>query len=83
MSTVRITHRSHQILKRISDRFGVSMIEALDMVTDRWEREEFLAAVNSAYGELKQNKEAWEEELRQREEWDDTLADGLGHGEDS
>ena len=53
------------------------MVEALDVMTDNWERREFLRSVNAAYEELRRNKEMWEEELDERRLWDATLADGL------
>jgi len=54
------------------------MVEALDLVTDKWQREEFLNAVNTAYAELKKNQEAWDDLMQERSDWDSTLLDGLG-----
>ena len=77
-ATVRISKLSHEILKQISDRLNVSMVEALDLVTDNWQRQEFLRSVNAAYDELKKNKLAWEEVLAERKDWDGTMDEGLG-----
>ncbi len=77
-ATVRISRQSHKVLKRLSETLNVSMVEALDLVTDKWQREEFLNAVNTAYAELKKNQEAWDDLMQERSDWDSTLLDGLG-----
>ena len=76
-ATVRISKRSHKILKRLSEKLDVSMVEALDLVTDKWQRQEFLNAVNSAYAELKKSTDAWDEMIQERDDWDSTLMDGI------
>jgi len=57
------------------------MVEALDLVTDKWQRQEFLNAVNSAYAELKKGNEAWDEMMQERVDWDSTLLDGIDEQE--
>lgn len=37
----------------------------------------FLEAANKAYNNLRNNPKAWQEELEERELWEQTLADGL------
>ena len=39
--------------------------------------EEFLIQANQAYTELRNNPEAWQEELAERELWEQTIADGV------
>ena len=41
------------------------------------ERRRFIAEVNRAYEALRADNEAWSEELRERQEWDCSLLDGL------
>lgn len=40
-------------------------------------RKQFLLAANKAYAELKNKPELWEDELAERQLWDQTLSDGL------
>lgn len=42
------------------------------------ERQRYVSEVNRAYEALRADPEAWAAELREREEWDCTLLDGLG-----
>ncbi len=39
--------------------------------------EELLIQANQAYAELRNNPEAWQEELAERELWEQTIADGV------
>lgn len=39
--------------------------------------EEFLAKANQAYADLRKNSEAWQEELAERELWEQTIGDGV------
>jgi hypothetical protein len=39
--------------------------------------EEFLLKANQAYTDLRNNPEAWQEELAERELWEETIADGV------
>lgn len=39
--------------------------------------QEFLAEANQAYAALRDNTEAWQEELAERELWEQTIADGV------
>ncbi|MBD2692854.1 hypothetical protein [Anabaena catenula] len=40
-------------------------------------RKQFLLAANKAYAELRNNPELWQDELAERELWEQTLNDGL------
>lgn len=41
-------------------------------------RQQFLDQMNQAYRALRQDPDAWREELKEREDWEDTSDDGLG-----
>ena len=49
----------------------------LDKAIESYRREEFLRAANREYASLRRNNKLWKEELRERELWEQTLADGL------
>ena len=46
----------------------------IDRAIEKYRRQSFITA-NKAYLALRENSEAWESELKERLEWDDTLAD--------
>jgi hypothetical protein len=49
----------------------------LDEAIERQRREKFLRDANADYSALKRNPEGWEEELKERSLWEQTLSDGL------
>ncbi len=53
------------------------MQEVLDSAIERLRRERFLRGANADFQALKGDPKAWKEELREREPWEQTVADGL------
>ena len=49
----------------------------LDEAIRDYDRRRFFARADAAYRRLKKDREAWCEELAEREQWDSTLADDL------
>lgn len=82
MSTVRIGERSHMTLRKIAEDRGVTMAEALDVVVQQWEKDDFFQQLNAAYAALKADEDAWNEELEERRLWDQTLSDGITDDEE-
>ena len=74
---VRISPRAHQLLRQLAKDAGQSMQSILDKSIETYRREEFLRAANRDYAALRRNPKGWKEELRERELWERTLADGL------
>jgi hypothetical protein len=54
-----------------------SMQSVLDRALERYRREKFLRAANADFEALRDDPRGWQEELRERELWEQTLADGL------
>ena len=52
-------------------------IKEADNIQETIDRQEFLERANQAYATLRNNPEAWQEELAERELWEQTLADGV------
>ncbi|HYL74779.1 MAG TPA: hypothetical protein VEU96_11280 [Bryobacteraceae bacterium] len=75
---VRLSPRAHALLRKIADEEQQSMQAVLDEAIERYRRERFLHAANADFAVLKKSPKAWREELRERELWERTLADGLG-----
>ena len=75
--TVRISTRSRETLRRLAKQSGTSLQAVLQDAIEEYETSQFLEAANRSYAALRKNAKAWEQELRERREWDATLSDGL------
>ena len=53
------------------------MQSILDSAIEHYRRERFLHGANADFAALKRNPKAWKQELRDRELWDRTVADGI------
>jgi hypothetical protein len=76
-SIVRISPGALDLLRRLAEEEQQSMQAVLDKALERYRRETFLRAANADFAALKNDPKAWKKELRERELWDQTLADGL------
>lgn len=76
-STVRISKSSWQALKLIAAQANEPMQAVLDKAIEAYRRQLFLQKANDAYGALRVNAKAWQEEIKEREAWEITLGDGL------
>jgi len=76
-SSVRIYDKTYKILNEIAGQTGKSKQEILDKAIEEYRRKEFIMEANKAYAVLRNNSEKWQEETKEREEWDATLEDGL------
>lgn len=75
-TTVRISSRSAQILKKIAKEKGESLQHVLDEAVEAHRRSLILKEVNSAYARLKNDPTRWDEEKSERDLWAVTLTDG-------
>jgi hypothetical protein len=76
-ATVRVSEETHSILREISEQRGQPMTEVLAEAVERLRHEDLLRRTNEAYAAVREDPEAWDEVMRERSEWDATLADGL------
>ena len=74
---VRVSSQSYQLLKSMAQDFGQSMQSLIDEALEDLRRRKMLEANNAAFSALKADKKAWKEELKERELWENTLADGV------
>jgi hypothetical protein len=54
-----------------------SMQSVIDRALEGYRREKFLRAANADFAALRCDPEAWKKDLRERDLWEQTLADGL------
>ena len=76
-ATVRISDRSHKLLKSMAIREGLPLVSVLDRAVESYRRRQFLEEVNRSYAALKKDSEVWTAVESERAEWDGTLLDGL------
>ncbi len=75
--TVRVHEEAHRTLKELAREAGESMPIVLSKAIEAYRREQFLKGLADDFQALRDNPEAWNEELQERQEWDSTLADDL------
>ena len=76
-TNTRITAKAHEKLRRLSEESGQSMLEILDKALEEYRRHHLLLESNKAYSLLHSNSDAWDEELEERSQWNQTITDGL------
>jgi hypothetical protein len=74
---VRISSASYQVLKALSKGKGQSMQSVIDQAIEDLRHRRLLEETNLAFSELKADKVAWQEEVEEREIWENTLSDGV------
>ena len=75
-TTVRISDNSLQTLRKIATQASEPIQIILDKAIESYRREYFLKKANLAFEILKNNNEAWQDEISERETWDCTMKDG-------
>ena len=80
-TTVRVSRKTGEVLRKLSKTTGESMQAILDKAVEEYRRKRFLEEANRAFAALKNNSEAWKEEVEERELWNNTLADDLEEDE--
>ena len=73
---VRVSNTTHQMLRSLAAEVGESMQTVLEQAVEQYRRRRFLEGLNQDFKALKENPQAWQEELAERALWDKTLLDG-------
>ncbi|WP_366922162.1 toxin-antitoxin system protein [Metallumcola ferriviriculae] len=76
-TTVRISRAALETLRQLAGRAGEPIQEILDKAIEEYRRKQFLEEANKAYAALKNDSQAWQDEVMERETWDSALKDGL------
>jgi hypothetical protein len=77
MTTVKVSIRTRDRLKRLADEDRLTMDGALSQVLDQAEEARFWEGVRADYARLQANRAEWEDYARELAEWDGTTSDGL------
>jgi len=74
---VRVTQDTHTLLRAISKQTGETMQSILEEVVRERHKALFWEATDAAFASLKADKEAWNDMVSERKDWDETLSDGM------
>jgi predicted transcriptional regulator len=78
MSTmVRVTDETRVALRYLAEDMNEPMQQVLAKAVEAYRRQRILEQTNVAYAALRSDRQAWQEILDERAEWDVTLTDGL------
>jgi hypothetical protein len=78
---ILISEASHQMLKDLSEKTGLTMTNLLAKALEAYHRKLFFERMNDGYAELRADPEAWAEHLAERKQWETTMMDGLNPDE--
>ena len=76
-TSVRISEPARKVLQSMAKQEGQSMQSILEKAVEHYRREQVLLQTNKAFSQLKQKKNEWHQELKERATWETTLADGM------
>ena len=74
---VRISRTTHQTLQHLSAESGESVQTILEQAVEQYRRRKFLEGLSQDFQALKEDHQAWQEELEERALWNNTLLDGV------
>lgn len=77
MTTAKISPKTAHILDRLQRRYHKPKTVLIDLALKKYEDQLLLEEINEGYARLKADKKAWEEELKERQELEGTIEDGL------
>jgi hypothetical protein len=74
---INISETTHQTLLTLAETSGETFQTILEQAVENYRRSLFLMQANQAFAALRENQALWQEELAERQEWEQTLADGV------
>jgi len=78
---IRISEEGHKILVELSKEEKKSMSAVLEEVLLAEKKRRFFESINAGYEELKKDPTSWQEELKERELFENTLMDSVKEDE--
>lgn len=77
MAQLRVSREIHEKLRELARNEGMSMQGVLEKALNEYQKNRFFDSLNTSFAALKNDPEAWAEELQERRLWENTLKDGL------
>ncbi|WP_204106577.1 MULTISPECIES: hypothetical protein [Spirulina sp. CCY15215] len=75
--TIIISPKSQETLEKLSMSSGETIPTILEKAIENYRRQMFLMEANQAFTALRNDETLWQEELAERQIWDNAIADGL------
>ncbi len=75
--SAKITEQSKELVDEIASQTGETRMNVIEKAMIYYKRQIDMEQLDKDYGRLRSNKKLWEKELKEREELDGTLEDGL------
>lgn len=77
-TTIRIDRDVHAKLKAIAEEEQLTLTDTLRKLVEQHRRDRLFEQADRAYGQLRENEEAWSDVEDERKEIEGAQADGLG-----
>lgn len=74
-TSVRVTEETWSMIKDLATKTNTTMQDVIQQAIEDYRRKKILEETNQAFLRLKNNPEAWQEELQERQEWENTIGD--------
>jgi len=74
-TSVRVTEETWSMIKELATKTNTTMQEVIHQAIEDYRRKKILEETNQAFLRLKANPEAWQEEMQERQEWENTIGD--------
>ncbi|HHY06398.1 MAG TPA: hypothetical protein GX532_05410 [Clostridia bacterium] len=74
-TTIRVNRDIYNSIKLLAQKQNENMQDIIEKAINDYKKKKFFDELNTAYAKLMDDPKAWEEEVKEREEWDSILAD--------
>lgn len=74
---IRIRSASYQTIRVLAERTNQSALDVLDKAVEHYRRQWLFEEADAKFAALQRDPAVWNQVLREQEEWDSTLLDGL------
>ncbi len=76
-TTVRVDKQTWKEIKLLADKSHHTMQQIVELAIKHYKKLQYFEELNRSFAKLKENEEAWADEIKERRCWDATLADDL------
>ena len=77
-ATISVQEETLNTLEQLARQEGQPVESVLAEAVEAYRRQRFLEHANAAFARLREDPQAWQDELDERKMWDTTLSDGVG-----
>jgi len=76
-TTVRVDIETYEGLKKLASELNQPMQNIIQEALKDYKRKVILSKTAEAFAALKENNKLWQEEIEERQLWENTLGDGI------